>query len=123
MKLESDKNNNKDLLLAAGRFSYDKRFDICINAYSKSSIKDALPLVIIGNGDQEAELEKLARELELSVKKVLDENVSPGTVYFPGYIEGDEKIALFRRALGFLQPSAFESFGIVLLGCAHYSKE
>ena len=109
--------NHKNIILAAGRFSREKRMDICINAYCKSKAKTKMPLVIIGSGSEQQGLELLAKEQNLCIERVLpfDGNFDANTVYLPGYIDGSEKEKLFERASVFLHPSEFEAFGIVLI--------
>lgn len=65
---------------------------------------DDLAYVIAGEGDLRADLERLARELEVE-----------GAVHFVGHVENADLAQLYRAADLFIMPSTGEGFGIVFL--------
>lgn len=89
-------------LLAIGRLSHQKGFDLLIRAAASLSGRMNLQLVILGEGGERANLEKL----------VEDEGVS-GSVILPGFAENP--YLWMRYADIFILPSRAEGFPNVLL--------
>ncbi len=77
--------------LAGGRLVGYKRFDLVVKAFAKLN----LPLKIFGTGPEETKLRAMAGK----------------STEFLGYVSDDDKIALYRGAIGFLHPQ-IEDFGI-----------
>ncbi|KAE8176841.1 glycosyltransferase [Photobacterium carnosum] len=74
-KSKDEINFNGKFILAVGRLSRQKRFDILIDAYHLADIN--LPLIILGEGNQRKALEKKIDQLNLNKKiflKGFDEN-------------------------------------------------
>ena len=63
-----------------------------------------LHVYIAGSGSEEGNLKKLVKELNI------EENVS-----FLGFVSGEEKYAYYKSADIYVQPSRYETFGVVLL--------
>jgi glycosyltransferase involved in cell wall biosynthesis len=85
------------VLLAISRLEPQKGVDVAIRAMRE--IDDA-HLVVLGEGPQRAELERLARELDVSV-------------YLPGRVP--DVGAWLRRASLLVHPARWEGFGLALL--------
>lgn len=84
-------------IVALGRFHEVKRYDLLINAYAKSELKEECDLIIVGDGELRAELEKQVNQLQLHEK-----------VHFAGtqdnpfpYLAGAEFLALSSRTEAF----------------------
>ncbi len=58
----------KPYIVALGRFHEVKRYDLLINAYSNSKMKEDCDLVIVGDGDLRPELEAQVKQLKLEDK-------------------------------------------------------
>jgi glycosyltransferase involved in cell wall biosynthesis len=89
-------------LLAIGRLSHQKGFDLLIRAVARLSFRMNLHLVILGEGSERANLEKL----------VEDERVS-GRVILPGF--ADNPYRWMKYADMFILSSRAEGFPNVLL--------
>lgn len=90
-------------LLAAGRFTPQKGFDLLIRAFgSATALTPELKLVIAGEGPDAQFLRDLAAELGLGAR-----------VSFPGRVS--ELSRLLRSAVAFILPSRYEGFPNVLL--------
>jgi len=99
---------NQKLLLAVGRLSDEKQFDLLINAFSKISNEMAnWKLVILGQGFQRNYLTSLIKNLNL-VKKV----------FLPG--RAGNMSDWYRRANLFVLSSKFEGFPNALLEAMTY---
>lgn len=94
---------SRPLLAAAGRFTPQKGFDILLRAFAKlHTSHPSWTLSIFGQGDDQDELENLAKELGIADR-----------VIFPGKV--DNLPAHLRHADLFALPSRFEGFPNVLL--------
>lgn len=89
-------------ILAAGRLASEKNFGLLIEAFSKLPFKDRVSLVIIGEGDQRSELEKIIKE------KGLTENIA-----LPGLRKNP--FVLMKNCLFFVCSSITEAFPMVLV--------
>ena len=56
----------KPYIVALGRFHEVKRYDLLINAYAKSKMKNDCDLIIVGDGELRPELEAQVNKLELA---------------------------------------------------------
>ena len=94
---------NSFRVLAVGRLSYYKGFDVLLRALAKT--RDA-QLVLIGSGDCDSMLRQLASDLGISNR-----------VRFLGYVDDDVLAAAYASADIFCLPSIerSEAFGLVLL--------
>lgn len=94
---------NPPVIGALGRFQKEKGFDIFI--YSMGKLKErgvSCKAIIGGNGEEEKNLKKLSKELQVD-----------DSVEFLGYI--DDKQQFFEKCDIFCLPSLNESFGIVII--------
>lgn len=110
-KLPNIKIKKEKIILAVGRLTFQKGFDLLIKAFAQ--IKDDFPnwnLTILGEGNDRRELENLVNSLGLKNK-----------INMPGRVV-DVDIWLARASL-VVQPSRFEGFGLAHIeamgmGCA-----
>lgn len=89
-------------LLAAGRFTYQKGFDLLLRAFGEATTENVLKLVIAGEGPEAQTLRELAAQLGLGAR-----------VCFPGRVQ--ELSRLLKCAVAFILPSRYEGFPNVLL--------
>ncbi|UII31650.1 glycosyltransferase [Fulvivirga ulvae] len=89
-------------ICAMGRFSKDKNFELLLNAYSKSRIKELYRLVIIGDGKLSEKLHSLSESLGVQKQ-----------VVFTGYIKNPYTI--LKQAQFLVNTSIKESFCNVIL--------
>ena len=87
----------KPYIVALGRFHEVKRYDLLINAYAKSKMKNDCDLIIVGDGELRPELEAQVSKLELA-----------GNVHFAGtqsnpypYLAGAKFLTLSSRTEAF----------------------
>jgi glycosyltransferase involved in cell wall biosynthesis len=97
-------------VLAVGRLTYYKGFEYLIRAAAK--LED-IQVQLIGTGDQEMALKKLAKELGAEEK-----------IIFHGHLPGDELARHFDRCDCVCLPSIerTEAFGLVLLEAMYFGK-
>lgn len=93
-------------LLAAGRFTHQKGFDIAIEAAARLKAVRAgrLDLVLAGDGNEDAALRELARRREVGER-----------VVFLGPIDRERMRAFYRGAAGVVVPSRWEGLPLVCL--------
>jgi glycosyltransferase involved in cell wall biosynthesis len=89
-------------ILAVGRLHKQKGFDILIKSFAESSFKSLIKLVILGEGEERKNLEKLIIKLDLKNHVLLFGKVDNIFIYM--------KYAKF-----FILSSRYEGFGNVLL--------
>jgi GalNAc-alpha-(1->4)-GalNAc-alpha-(1->3)-diNAcBac-PP-undecaprenol alpha-1,4-N-acetyl-D-galactosaminyltransferase len=91
-------------LLAAGRFTHEKGFDLLIRAFGSATAltRQQVKLVIAGDGPEAQSLRDLAADLGLGAR-----------VSFPGQVR--ELSRLLLSAMAFILPSRYEGFPNVLL--------
>ena len=92
-----------DAVLFAGRMTKLKGGDVLIRAMVEVTrhTRRAVPLIMAGAGPQKAEWQRLAESLGVAAE-------------FPGWVEGSDRLALFRRASLLVVPSLWpEPFGLV----------
>lgn len=92
-------------LLTVGRVSKRKNQSTVIRAFAhvRQDFPD-LQLAVVGTGPNQARLEQLADELDVS-----------DSITFHGFVSEDEKVRLMNEATVFCYSSRQEGFGIVLL--------
>ena len=90
-------------LLAVGRLSYYKGFDVLLRALAQTA---GVSLLLIGSGECDAELQMLARELRIEDR-----------VRFAGPVDDVQLARAYSQAQAFCLPSIerTEAFGVVLL--------
>lgn len=93
--------NDKRILVALGRLSPEKGFDVLIRAIGQLNLKK-IHLIIMGEGALRSDLEKLVKDLCLEER-----------IHLPGYIRNPYPI--LKRAAAFAFPSRYEGFGIALV--------
>lgn len=94
--------DGKPLILAAGRLSPEKGFDLLIRAFARVLERRDARLAIVGSGPERERLEALAEELGVA-----------GRIHFPGF-QGNIYPWLQRSEL-FALSSVIESFPTVLI--------
>jgi len=104
--LEKYKPGEKDLrptILWVGRMKKYKNLDHLLLAYKivKQKVPEA-QLIIIGSGDQEHQMKKLAKELGLK------------DVHFLGYVPEEEKIMWMQKAWVIVSTSTIEGWGMTI---------
>lgn len=95
------------LVLSVGTLKKVKRYDLLIEAFSKLPRDLNATLVIVGEGAERIELEKLAERLNISNK-----------VLMPGYV--DEPGPWYAHADVFALSSEYEGFGNVIVEALEY---
>ena len=98
----ADDNLKDKFILSVGRLHYQKGFDLLIEAYYKSSIKDKVNLIIIGDGLERKKLEKKILDLKLDNKIRLlgaKKDIRP----------------FYKKCMFFVMPSRLEGFGNTLI--------
>ncbi|MDQ6471030.1 glycosyltransferase [Flavobacterium sp. LHD-80] len=94
----------KKVLLFVGRFIEPKGLPLFIKTISSLLSNDEnLRLVLIGEGDVKGEILSIIKNYQLQSKVIL-----------PGRFEGDELLAWYLCASGFILPSTYEPFGAVV---------
>jgi len=93
----------KPTLIAVGRMSYEKGFDLLIKAHAKV-LKKGIDhnLIIVGNGPHQGELQDLVRCLEVA-----------DSVFMPGYISNP--YPLIKKARALVLSSRFEGLSGVII--------
>ncbi len=86
-----------DFILGVGRLTNQKRFDLLIKAFHRINPKSC-KLIILGEGNQRLELEKLIMELALTDKVIM-----------PGFV--DNPYVWYKKAKLFVLSSDCEGFG------------
>jgi glycosyltransferase involved in cell wall biosynthesis len=94
--------NGPPVLLSVGRLCPQKRFDILVRSVSIAAKRRPIRLIILGDGEDRARLECLARELEVD-----------GCVSLPGFV--DNPYAYMARSDLFVLSSAWEGLPNTLI--------
>ena len=105
--IQSLKLESKKYILAVGRITPEKGFDLLIKAFSQ--INTDYKLVIAGGV-----------ETETGYFKKLQDMIPPLRIIFTGYATGDNLKQLYSNAALFVLPSRNEGFPIVLLEAMAY---
>lgn len=93
---------DSDYILAVGRLTRQKGFDVLIKAFSRSNFRNKIKLIILGEGKERKSLERLIDKLNLKEQVLLCGKVDNPFIYM--------KYAKF-----FVLSSRFEGFGIVII--------
>ena len=101
-KLIAPKPFKFEYILAIGRLSRQKGFDVLIKSFAKSDLRNIVKLVILGEGEERKNLEELIVKLDLKSQVFLFGKVDNPFIYM--------KYAKF-----FISSSRHEGFGNVLL--------
>ena len=101
-KLLAERPIDFDYILAVGRLTQQKGFDILIKAFSELNFKNKIKLIILGEGKERKNLEKLIDELDLKEQVLL-------------YGKVDNPFIYMKYAKFFVLSSRYEGFPIVLL--------
>ena len=91
-----------DYILTVGRLNRQRGHDILIKSFAKSSLKNKVKLVILGEGKERKNLEKLINDLKIKEKVLLPGNVENPFVYM-------------KYAQLFIHSSRCEGLSMVLL--------
>ena len=93
----------KNIVLAAGRLTYQKGFDLLIKAWSQisSEVRDEWLLKIVGEGEDRTSLEHQITSLGIEAQ-----------INMPG--SSNDMISEYQQASVFVLSSRFEGFGLVL---------
>jgi len=91
-----------DYILAIGRLNRQKGFDVLIKAFAKSSLKNMIKLIVLGEGKERKRLEELITELNLENQILLLGKVDNPFIYM-------------KYAKLFILSSRYEGFPVVLL--------
>ncbi len=67
-QVEKPYEHPKPFIVALGRFHEVKRYDLLIDAYAQSKLQEECDLIIVGDGELRAELEKQVNQLQLHEK-------------------------------------------------------
>lgn len=90
------------VVLAVGKLKAQKDYPTLVRAFARVRAKHEARLVILGEGEKRAEIERLVRELGIEAD-----------VYMPGFVENP--FAWMARVSVFVLASAWEGFSNVLL--------
>lgn len=93
--------DQRPMILAVGRLSYQKGFDVLIRSFAKTLANKNFQLTILGEGELREELENLVLELKLT-----------DCVHMPGYHESPA--IWMTKAHCFVLSSRWEGFGHVV---------
>jgi len=89
--------HSRKFLIAVGRLTYQKHFDLMINAFAESNAISDCDLIILGEGELRADLEQQVKTLQLENQVHL-----PGRLKNPfNYMKHAEFMLLSSRAEGF----------------------
>lgn len=93
------------VILSAGRFIPRKRFDILIKAFASFvELHDDATLIIAGDGPLRTDLHEMAHHLHVKEK-----------ILFPGMVDENDMLKLYRSASVFVLPSSDEGMPMVVL--------
>jgi glycosyltransferase involved in cell wall biosynthesis len=95
-------NDSVPVIVSAGRFNPQKDYDTLIHAFSRLIECRPARLLLLGEGPDQARIEKLVADLGLT-----------DSIGFPGFVP--DPFAFFSCAKAFVLSSHYEGFGMVLL--------
>lgn len=95
-------NPDKKTLLFVGRFVNVKNLQMLIEAFNRIVRQTPTQLVLVGEGEEKINLEKIVRE-----KKIPN-------IIFAGPVENKNLASLYSTAYCYIQPSLYEPAGIVI---------
>jgi glycosyltransferase involved in cell wall biosynthesis len=91
-------------VLALGRLTYKKGFDLLLEAFRQASLAHSTDLILAGDGEERQALEAQARRLGVAER-----------IHFHGRASPCEVVRLLNGCLFLVVPSRVEPFGIVAL--------
>ncbi len=94
-----------------GRLVKLKAVDLLLRAFAQASQREPMSLQVVGDGDERAALEALARQLGVWG----DQAAAPGRVYFAGWQSQAACGAILRNSESLVLPSMVECGGAVVL--------
>lgn len=100
----SKAHSDKFVFLSVGTLIKRKGFDLLIKAFKNANFSSEVSLIIRGDGPEYDSLFSLVTELQLENR-----------IQFVGKISRDEMKALFNGSSVYVQPSRFETFGVVFI--------
>lgn len=90
----------KNIVLCVARYSPEKNLIRLINAFKKSELHKSFKLVLVGDGPQRNELERLVK--------------GDKHIVLQGWVSYNELPKLYQSAKFFILPSTFEPWGLVV---------
>lgn len=99
---------DRKIVLFLGRINWIKGLDILVHGFSKlRRERENIQLIIAGKDDGDG--------YERIVRKWIREYDIEESVTFTGFVTGERKMELFRKADVFIQPSYSENFGMSII--------
>jgi glycosyltransferase involved in cell wall biosynthesis len=98
----------EEFILCIGTLQPRKNIPMLIQAFAK--VKEKIPeikLVLVGNRN--------AHNIDDRIDKEIEKRNLSDSVIFPGFVDEEDKSALFQLAKAFIFPSLYEGFGIPIL--------
>ncbi len=100
---KTEHNHTKKQLLCVARYSKEKNIEFLIRCFAKSTIHKTHTLLLVGDGPCKAELQALIHSLSMQ-----------DSIELKGWVTYAELPAIYESATGFVLPSTFEPWGLVV---------
>lgn len=104
--------DGEDYFLYIGNLEKRKGTDLLLKTYARYRALGGTKKLYLGGKIREPEIQHLFDQIS---------SETPGIVSL-GYVDNDQKMALFRYCSGFVFPSRAEGFGIPIVEAMHYNK-
>lgn len=104
--------DGQDYFLYIGNLEKRKGADILLRAYKKYRDMGGEKMLYLGGKIRENDIHELYDDIRSSTQGLIS----------LGYVDAEQKDALFRHSSGFLFPSRAEGFGIPIIEAMHYNK-
>lgn len=104
--------DGEDFFLYFGNLEKRKGTDLLLKGYARYRELGGTRKLYLGGKIREQEIQQIYDKISAKV---------PGIVAL-GYVDNDQKLALFRHCFGFIFPSRAEGFGIPIVEAMHYNK-
>lgn len=101
----------ENFLLSVGALTARKNVMAILTALAQMQPADRMPLVVVGSGPQEKELQYMTHHLGLQ-----------GLVLFTGHTDRHRLAHLYQLAHALVYPSHYEGFGLPLVESLHYGR-